>query len=67
MTLIAWEALAILLVVGAIIALFLWMVASALFPTDDERRDRARPPIDDSEARRAFNERAARELSGRDA
>jgi len=42
-TLIAWEALAILLVVGLLIAVFLWMLGSALFPMDDARRDRARP------------------------
>jgi len=51
--------------VGAWVCLGFWTLVVALLAYDEARRER--PPVDDSEARKAFNERIARELSGRDA
>lgn len=50
---------------AAWIGLGVWVLLLVAVAWDEARREQ--PPVDDHEARRAFDERTARELSGREA
>lgn len=52
---------------AAVIGVVVWVVLVALVSWDERRREVKRPLEDDAEARRAFDERMAREQCGRDA
>jgi hypothetical protein len=50
---------------AAAIGLLVWCILIGLVAWDEARREQR--TVDDSEARKAFDERMAREVSGRDA